>query len=492
MSAGDRQADEHSRLTWGCDDDFSVDGVEYVCRPLLDTFDSTHERFCIRKSRAEVERLEQLLRRCAPRTIFEVGIHKGGSTALLAQLARPEKLVGVDIGPPEDGVGLADFFKSHGLEARASIHWGVDQADRDRLGAIAAAELGQRPLDLVIDDASHFLEPTRETFNALFPRLRPGGTYLLEDWGWAHAALNLRPDLTPLSVLVFEALVAAAHAPEAIAEIKIDRWWAIITRGPASLEPGSFDLRRLLGPTGEELLAHLPSSHGRETTAVVTAAPPPPRVGERLGATSRPGRARAAEIRAFRKMVRARHPRFTTAVAADVRLVCAGRGRRLKGPSRARLLIEALRLAWETDAFLGQVMYRAKARLQGVGVPILPRLLHRMAISSGGVCIGDPVVVHPGLDLVHGQVVIDGIVEIHSGVSVFPFATIGLIAGSRAGPTVRAGAKIGSGAKVLGEVEVGEGARVGANSVVIQDVPAGATAVGVPARIARQPTVPPS
>jgi serine O-acetyltransferase len=52
------------------------------------------------------------------------------------------------------------------------------------------------------------------------------------------------------------------------------------------------------------------------------------------------------------------------------------------------------------------------------------------------------------------------------------------------GPTIGPRAKIGYGAKVLGEVEVGEGAIVGANAVVLDDVAAGATVVGVPARVA--------
>jgi serine O-acetyltransferase len=42
---------------------------------------------------------------------------------------------------------------------------------------------------------------------------------------------------------------------------------------------------------------------------------------------------------------------------------------------------------------------------------------------------------------------------------------------------------IGSGARVLGPVSVGDGAQIGANAVVLQDVPPGATAVGVPARV---------
>ena len=50
-------------------------------------------------------------------------------------------------------------------------------------------------------------------------------------------------------------------------------------------------------------------------------------------------------------------------------------------------------------------------------------------------------------------------------------------------PTLGNGVVIGAGAKVLGPVKVGDGARIGSNAVVVKDVPAGATAVGIPARI---------
>jgi serine O-acetyltransferase len=50
-------------------------------------------------------------------------------------------------------------------------------------------------------------------------------------------------------------------------------------------------------------------------------------------------------------------------------------------------------------------------------------------------------------------------------------------------PTLARGVVIGAGAKVLGPITIGEGAKVGSNAVVVRDVPAGATAVGIPARI---------
>ena len=62
-------------------------------------------------------------------------------------------------------------------------------------------------------------------------------------------------------------------------------------------------------------------------------------------------------------------------------------------------------------------------------------------------------------------------------------APIGLRAGNYQGATIERNVSIGTGAKIIGPVRIGEGATIGANAVVVDDVPAGATAVGVPARI---------
>jgi serine O-acetyltransferase len=54
-------------------------------------------------------------------------------------------------------------------------------------------------------------------------------------------------------------------------------------------------------------------------------------------------------------------------------------------------------------------------------------------------------------------------------------------------PKVRAGVLVSAGAKILGNIEIGEGAKVGAGSVVLEHVPPHRTAVGVPARIVGRP-----
>ncbi len=65
--------------------------------------------------------------------------------------------------------------------------------------------------------------------------------------------------------------------------------------------------------------------------------------------------------------------------------------------------------------------------------------------------------------------------------------TIGVLGGDRPGvPRIGNDVYIGAGAKILGPVTIGDGATIGANAVVIDDVPPGATAVGVPARIVKK------
>jgi serine O-acetyltransferase len=180
--------------------------------------------------------------------------------------------------------------------------------------------------------------------------------------------------------------------------------------------------------------------------------------------------------------IRSRHPRLRDALPADARVTARYRGERYEFRGRADLVVQILRLAWVSDAFLAQMLYRAKARLQALGVPVLPRLAHRLAMATAQVSIGDPVVVHPGVYIVHGQVVLDGLVEVHPGVVLFPWVTVGLRAGDVQGATIERDASIGTGAKVIGGVRIGAEARVGANAVVVNDVPPGATVVGVPAR----------
>jgi len=89
----------------------------------------------------------------------------------------------------------------------------------------------------------------------------------------------------------------------------------------------------------------------------------------------------------------------------------------------------------------------------------------------------------PGLFVSHGQGTILSAERIGCNLWVHQGVTVGWDYRSRRRPIIGDDVFIGAGAKVLGAVSVGDGARIGANAVVLSDVPPGATAVGVPARL---------
>jgi serine O-acetyltransferase len=194
------------------------------------------------------------------------------------------------------------------------------------------------------------------------------------------------------------------------------------------------------------------------------------------------------ERRRFDDELRRRHPGFAEAVVADARTTAMRRGDRSEYRSPLDAWLQVLRLIVVTDAFFAQVLYRAKAALQAHRIPLLPRLFHKLAIITGQISIGDPVVVEPGVCFPHGQVVIDGMTVIGSEVLISPFVTIGLVAGDYSGPTISTGCRIGTGARVIGSVTVGRNTVVGANAVVITDLPAHVVAVGAPARVVGKAT----
>jgi len=180
--------------------------------------------------------------------------------------------------------------------------------------------------------------------------------------------------------------------------------------------------------------------------------------------------------------IRSRHPGLREAVVADARITAQHRFERHEFHGTLDTVIQVLRLMWVSDAFLAHALYRLKASLQRRGVPVLPRLAHKLAMLTAQVSIGDPVVMEPGVYIVHGQVVIDGLTEVKRGAVISPWVTIGLRGGELGGPTIGPNVSVGTGAKVLGRLTVGAGARIGANAVVVDDVPEGETVVGIPAK----------
>lgn len=118
----------------------------------------------------------------------------------------------------------------------------------------------------------------------------------------------------------------------------------------------------------------------------------------------------------------------------------------------------------------------------------MSRLKHRFWSVMTASDIDPAAILGEGLRLPHPTgVVIHRDVVIGPDCMIMQQVTIGQTADPRV-PMIGANVYIGAGAKVLGPVNIGDGARIGANSVVLDNVPANCTAVGIPARVVRTRT----
>ncbi len=131
--------------------------------------------------------------------------------------------------------------------------------------------------------------------------------------------------------------------------------------------------------------------------------------------------------------------------------------------------------------------FRIARKLHLLGIPLLPRLIYIFNRILFGVVL--PPSAKVGKNVVFGYsglaIVVHKRAEIGDNVVIGPNVTIGGRSGLERVPVIEDGVTIGAGARILGPVRVGRGAFIGANAVVLCDVPAGATAVGVPARIVK-------
>ncbi len=136
--------------------------------------------------------------------------------------------------------------------------------------------------------------------------------------------------------------------------------------------------------------------------------------------------------------------------------------------------------------FHAVILHRMAHFLHNKGLVVLPRLISHFSRLVTGIEIHPGATIGEGVFIDHGMgVVIGETTEIGNNVTIYQGVTLGGT-GKEKGkrhPTVRNNVVIGTGAKVLGPIEIGEGGRIGAGSVVLQSVPPGATVVGIPGRV---------
>jgi serine O-acetyltransferase len=127
--------------------------------------------------------------------------------------------------------------------------------------------------------------------------------------------------------------------------------------------------------------------------------------------------------------------------------------------------------------------HRAAHALMEAGAPVLPRAIAYMTRAVTGVEIHPAAKIGREFFIDHGAgVVIGETAVIGDRVTLYQGVTLGGTGFQRGKrhPTLGDNVTVGSGAKLLGPIAVGDGAKVGANTVVVEDVPPGATVVGNP------------
>jgi len=120
---------------------------------------------------------------------------------------------------------------------------------------------------------------------------------------------------------------------------------------------------------------------------------------------------------------------------------------------------------------------------------LLARLISHLNRWLTGIEIHPGAEIGPGFFIDHGMGVVIGETSIiKENVTLFQGVTLGGTGKARTKrhPTLKESVVVGAGAKILGDITIGEGSRVGAGSVVVQSVPENSTVVGIPGRVVKK------
>jgi serine O-acetyltransferase len=141
--------------------------------------------------------------------------------------------------------------------------------------------------------------------------------------------------------------------------------------------------------------------------------------------------------------------------------------------------------------FHAVLLHRVAHSCWNKGLKLLARAIQVFSRFLTGIEIHPAAKIGRRFFIDHGMgVVVGETAEIGDDVTLYQGVTLGgtsLDHGKRH-PTLEDGVIVGAGAKILGPFTVGKGARIGSNAVVLEAIPAGATAVGIPAKLVGRPT----
>jgi len=140
----------------------------------------------------------------------------------------------------------------------------------------------------------------------------------------------------------------------------------------------------------------------------------------------------------------------------------------------------------KTDAWQILLLFRVRKVALRWRIPLVNRLMRLCQMVFAGIELGNDIELGEGVYFIHSLgTVVGGNARVGNRVRFMGNNTIGT-ARDNGYPVIADDVEIGCGARILGPVRIGAGAVIGANAVVLDDVPAGAVAVGMPARVVRR------
>lgn len=193
------------------------------------------------------------------KNVLEFGIWQGGSPLALTELLGLNNFIGIDIKGYMPV--LDEIIKSNNLQDKIRLYYETSQSDSSKVQQIIIDNFSECALDLIIDDASHHYNHSLKSFEISFPYLRPGGFYVIEDWGWSHWPgfgdySSELSDQKSMSNLVFQLTMACASSASIIKSVNIYPAMAIVEKSASAtgMEHKTFNLKDIIRIHGREFV----------------------------------------------------------------------------------------------------------------------------------------------------------------------------------------------------------------------------------------------
>lgn len=241
---------------------FTFDGLNFIQEFGSDiaSAKAAYPSFILMKSKPMLSAYADRFDALKITNLLELGIMKGGSTALFNHLVKPKNHMAVDVYKHESGLDeLANRVAKKGR--KLLTRYDISQSDTGRIIETFEQHFGvPAEFDVIIDDASHNYDLSVAAFNGLFGKVKPGGFYAIEDWGWAHWQGGFQEPSHPeygnkaLSNLILQCVMACTAGLSGIARVDVTPDTAYIYRNDTAV-PVDFDIRTSAPTRGRTFVA---------------------------------------------------------------------------------------------------------------------------------------------------------------------------------------------------------------------------------------------